>query len=87
MTEPASPAELGALVGPEWRLVRIERASGRTVTPKPGESYTIVFGAEGRYSGQADCNRYGGDFEAEPGDRLVLEPGLTSLAACAPPSS
>ena len=49
-------------------------------------SYTIEFGADGRYSGQAHCNRYtGGYLRPEPG-RLTISGGATTLAACPPPS-
>ncbi len=60
-TAPIGPGEMGSLVGPEWRLVRIETPGGDPVAPEADEPYTITFGTDGRYSGQADCNRYGGE--------------------------
>ncbi len=80
------PGEMSALAGPEWRLVRIETAAGAAVTPDGDELYTLTFGTDSRYNGQADCNRYGGEYRIEGGDRLELERGLSTLAACAPPS-
>ncbi len=76
----------GALVGPAWRLVEIESASGVVVSPGDAP-YTIAFGADGRYSGRADCNRYGGSFEAEADGALRLGQGLSTLAACPSPSA
>jgi uncharacterized membrane protein/heat shock protein HslJ len=72
-------------LGP-WRLVAIQRPGAAEEPVAAGGSYTIDFGAEGRYSGRADCNRYAGGYrEPEPG-RLVLSAGPTTLAACPPES-
>lgn len=84
---PAGPGETSSLIGPEWRLVRIETAAGTAVAPDADEPYTVRFAADGRYSGQADCNRYGGEYKVVTGGRLELSRGLATLAACAPPSS
>lgn len=77
----------GLLVGPMWRLVEMTDAGGTVRMPESGEAYTIQFGTDGRYSGQADCNRYGGEYEIEAGGELDLDRSLSTLAACAPPSS
>lgn len=76
----------GALVGPTWRLVRIEPGSGAPITPDADEPYSIAFESDGRYGGRADCNRFGGEYETEPGGDLALEPGPMTLVGCAPPS-
>ena len=76
-----------ALVGPIWRLVRIESGDSPAVTPQAREQYSIAFDSTGHYNGQADCNRFGGEYKATPTGALELRKGLTSLAACAPPSS
>ena len=47
--------------------------------------YTLELLSDGTYRLQADCNRAGGAYTLE-GDRLVLHPGPTTLAACAPGS-
>ncbi len=77
----------GALIGPAWRLVRIEPASGGSLTPGADEPYSISFESDGRYDGRADCNRFGGEYEAKSGGGIELAPGPMTLAACAPPSS
>ena len=77
----------GALIGPEWRLAQIRTSTGGAVAPEGDGGFTVSFLADGRFTGQADCNRYGGTFQAEPGGDLVLSDAATTLAACAPPSS
>lgn len=81
-----SGTAVGALRGATWQLVHIETPAG-TTTPKSDERYTIVFGTDGRYNGQADCNRYGGEYTNATGDKLELTRGLSTLAACPPGSS
>ncbi len=75
----------GDLVGRTWRLAEIREASGVTLSYE-GEAYALSFGADGRYNGRADCNRYGGAFEAGPSKSLRLSQGLSTLAACPGPS-
>lgn len=77
----------GALVGPAWRLARIEIAGVGSITPDPDEPYSITFQNDGRYSGQVDCNLLGGAYEVEADGNLEIEPGPMTLAACPPPSS
>ena len=77
----------GGLVGPAWRLVRIETTGGGAITPEVDEPYSITFQNDGRYSGQVDCNRFNGAYEVEADDDLEIEPGPMTLAACPPPSS
>jgi uncharacterized lipoprotein YbaY/membrane-bound inhibitor of C-type lysozyme/heat shock protein HslJ len=72
-----------ALVGPTWRLVRVETGTEH-LKPDADRTYTLTFDAEGRYTGQEDCNRYGGAFTTGAGDALDLAPGPVTLAACLP---
>src|SRR5690606_4091096 len=60
------------LRGGPWRLVVIRRP-GKAEEAVPAEpAYTMEFGDDGRYSGQAHCNRHIGAY-ALPGDgRLEL---------------
>ena len=76
----------GALTGGTWRLVEIEGPGGRTDRPEPDQTFTVAFDADGRYSGQADCNRYAGTYEVGPGGALRTGQGAETLAACADPS-
>ena len=77
----------GAITGAEWHLVRMQPSDGRKTTLSPDEGYTISFDAEGRYNGQAHCNRYGGAYQLTTSGSLTLTQGMSTLAACAPPSS
>lgn len=77
----------GALLGPTWELVRIEPARGAALPIERDAPYRLTFGSDGRYNGQADCNRYGGEFEAELDGELSLERGFATLAACPSPSA
>jgi putative lipoprotein len=43
----------GGLVGPAWRLVRIETTGGGAITPEVDEPYSITFQNDGRYSGRS----------------------------------
>ena len=80
-------AAAAPLAGTAWRLAEIKRAGGLTIDLDPSDAYTLRFGADGRYSGQADCNSYGGEYAAQAGGALELERGLTTLAACPPGSA
>jgi len=50
------------------------------------ENYNLVFRDDGTYSAKADCNQLLGAYELL-GGQLKLEPGITTLAECAPGSS
>ena len=76
----------GALVGPTWRLVEIREPSGVSLSHDGEAPFTISFGADGRFSGRADCNRYGGSVEAGADGSLALSQVLSTLAACPGPS-
>ncbi|WP_420456669.1 YbaY family lipoprotein [Rubrivirga sp.] len=82
----AAPGTDG-LVGPVWRLVEIATPDGAALRPEADEVLTITFAPDGRYSGQADCNRIGGAYTVDATGALDLSQGATTLAACAPPSS
>ena len=78
--------QANALVGRTWRLAEIRESSGVTLSYEGEAPFTVSFGADGRYNGRADCNRYGGAFEAGPSGSLRLSQGLSTLAACPGPS-
>ncbi|MDT7856743.1 META domain-containing protein [Rubrivirga sp. S365] len=75
-----------ALIGPSWRLLEIQKPGGVALSYEGTAPFTISFGTDSRYSGQADCNRYGGTFEVDPDGALRLSQGLSTLAACPEPS-
>jgi heat shock protein HslJ/uncharacterized protein YraI len=69
-----------------WQWTNLEEAP-----PAPGvgvgdpENYNLVFRADGTYSAKADCNVLNGTYVLN-GSQLTINPGITSLAACAPES-
>ncbi|NLT06911.1 MAG: META domain-containing protein [Solirubrobacterales bacterium] len=76
-TDGGAAADRDALVGTAWRLV-------------PGgdewqaaELPTIEFGADGRATGSAGCNRFGGDYTVD-GDTLELGELASTLIGCEP---
>lgn len=79
-------AEDNQLAGSSWQLTGITSLNGTSLKPAAGEEYTIAFDREGRFNGQADCNRFGGEYTVQPGNGLTLERALSTMAACAPPS-
>jgi uncharacterized lipoprotein YbaY/uncharacterized membrane protein/heat shock protein HslJ len=83
---PGATGDTGSITAGPWRLVAIQRpaASEEAVGPEP--PYTIEFGADGRYSGQAHCNRYTGGYQRPEPGRLTTTGGAATLAACPPPS-
>ncbi len=82
----AGGALTSALTGAAWRLVQIETAAGETLTPEADTAYTITFQAGSRFGGRADCNSYGGRYEAGEDGRLTLQNITGTLAACGPDS-
>lgn len=75
------------LVGSSWRLVRIARADGGEVRPGIGETHTLALMPEGRYGGQAHCNRFGGGYTLAGGDAIAFGDAATTLMACPEPST
>jgi heat shock protein HslJ len=65
-----------------WRLIALD---GEAVVPDPQRGApTLRFGADGRFSGSAGCNRVMGRYERD-GDRLVFKDMASTLMACAGP--
>jgi putative lipoprotein len=74
------------LGGGPWRLVAIQRA-GAAEEPVPAEPvYSIEFGADGRFGGQAHCNRFTGGYSTPAEGRLAMTASAATLAACLEPS-
>lgn len=83
----ARGGEMDALGRLPWRLIRIDTPDGGSVTPEAGRTYTLEFMSDGRFGGRADCNRYGGSYEADASGDLALSQTVTTEMACRPPSS
>lgn len=57
------------LVGTEWQLVQV---MARDVAPV-GESYTILFSADGTASGMGDCNRFTATYSTDESRSLDID--------------
>lgn len=57
---PENPFNLG---GTRWRLSSLD-SGGRTLTPVAGTEITLEFGRDGKLTGNAGCNHYGGTYQA-----------------------
>ena len=64
-----------------WQWQHTLRAGQVVLAPRPGHVYTLRFAADGRLSGQVDCNRLGGRYRLS-GDRFALEELISTRAWC-----
>lgn len=71
-------ADLAALQGQEWRVTRI---GGEPVIPNSRAA--IGFGTDGRYNGNASCNRVFGAYRLD-GSTLTLSHGGLTRMLCQP---
>ena len=67
------------LRGGEWV---VEDITGVRLVDK--SRITLDFGADGRVSGSASCNRYGAEYVLS-GEGLAISKGFTTMMACEPP--
>lgn len=77
-SSPAGTASLTALQGGEWRVEDI--AGAGVIDNSPA---TLLFGADGRLSGNASCNRLIASYTIE-GSKLTISPAGTTMMACPP---
>jgi heat shock protein HslJ len=70
------PARL--LQGGEWVVEDIDSAG---IVDR--SRATLVFGLDGRISGRASCNTYGGQYKLT-GESLTIDKAATTMMACAP---
>jgi heat shock protein HslJ len=68
------------LKGTSWILTRIQ---GQPVVSTPAP--TLVF-ADGKVSGNASCNSFGGTYERGSGEALKFGQMMSTLMACADPA-
>lgn len=90
--EKSSPVETpqlaseATLTGIVWQWTGIDApADGNDLAIEDPASYSIVFNEDGSYGLVVDCNVGGGSFEVD-GAQLTILPGITTLAACEPPT-
>jgi len=69
------------LNGTSWVLIQIQ-GSPVTSTSVP----TLIF-ADGKVSGNASCNSFGGTYQRSWGDSLKFEQLMSTLMACVDPSA
>lgn len=70
------------LAGTAWQLVKIMSMDDTEVVPEDGSNYTLAFGADGRASILADCNRGTGSYTSESPGQLTFGPVATTRMAC-----
>lgn len=70
-----------ALAGTTWSATALAAGSGGLAPLVPGSKITLAFGAEGRASGSAGCNRYFASYQAE-GSKLTLKGGGSTRMMC-----
>ena len=85
VTDETVSATVGALIGPLWRVHHVSAPGlaevpfddpGGVMLPLDGPAlYTLRFEPDGRYSGQMDCNRTGGSFQADDDGSLEIPAG------------
>jgi len=79
-----------ALTGKTWQLAAITEKTPafQGVIPAAQQaSYTIEFTTDGNYSGQADCNRIAGTYTTSGSSGITINPGASTMMACADPDS
>ncbi len=74
----ADTASVAALQAGEWQIEDIEGAG--VVDNSPA---TLLFGADGKLSGNASCNRLIASYTVE-GSKLTISPTGTTMMACPP---
>lgn len=82
----AAAASTGSITAGPWRLTAMSLAGAAEQSVAATPAHTIEFGADGRYNGRADCNRYAGSYDRPGPDRLAMTAGIATLAACPPGS-
>lgn len=80
---PSSPEASAppSLPGTTWSATTLARDSGALAALVPGSKITLAFGADGRASGSAGCNRYFASYQAE-GSKLTLKSGGSTRMMC-----
>ncbi len=72
-----------SLVGSTWHVLSYNNGKGGLVSTQTSGKITVVFGADGRVSGFAGCNTYGGSYQVT-GDTLKLSQLAATAMACEP---
>lgn len=77
-----APADIAALAGTSWQLVRFEGGDDTVLTPDDRSKYTLEFGSDGQVNARIDCNRGRGTWKSEGPNHLELGPLALTRAQC-----
>ena len=75
----------GGLTGETWQLTANTETTpaSQGVIPEADQSkYTITFGTDGTWTGQADCNSVNGTYTTSGSDGIDITLGASTMAAC-----
>lgn len=72
-------AQPQALAGTSWRATGINNGRGAVAGVVGGSTVTMAFGADGRVSGSAGCNRFTAGFQAGGSNLKVTAPATTRM--------
>lgn len=75
-----------ALVGTQWRLLRIEHADGSINWASAKQTSNITFNSDGRVGGHAACNGFFASYELGESSELQLGHAGATLMACPQPN-
>lgn len=78
-------AQSTELAGTSWRVMAYNNGKGAVASLVQGTTVTVVFGAEGRVSGSAGCNRYTAGYGAD-GANLKFTPAAATRKLCPQPA-
>lgn len=78
------PLEHAALTDITWRATFYNNGRGAAVSVLDGSTITATFGADGRVSGSAGCNRYHAAYVVE-GSSITIQAPATTRMACSEP--
>ncbi|MEO7913173.1 MAG: YbaY family lipoprotein [Roseiflexaceae bacterium] len=73
------------LLSRDWKLLELQRAPGNTQSTI-GANVTIRFSADGKVSGSAGCNSFGGSYTVGANRSVQFSQLISTLKACASPS-
>ena len=74
------------LAGSNWRLVQFTSIESKVLRPDDPAKYTLHFGADGRLSVGADCNRGSASWSSDGIAELTIGPVAATRAMCPPGS-
>ncbi len=80
----STPGAPAALAGTSWTLDSYLDENGTLVPVLPGTEVTAAFGPDGKVTGSAGCNHYGGDYQLN-GTSLSVSSLVQTLKLCTEP--